>query len=618
MDDDCLYNLLSNFFNPLLRFYYINKYGAPLYILHDYKQPILHLALPHRADTIFCFPGVTTSIVAPSPSVLPTSSSDSSTTPSVPPHTSTPPLSTITPTSSMALNSSSLPLTNGNTTSIADPATVTISLATVLSGVVILGCIIIILVLVLKHHRNSKSWCSNKCWGKEEELPANLFCSCNPPLMRQIAIPVDTALTPPPQCSVPSLPAQEVESKSDYDFVSFTPKVTPTKVGEEEVYHHLKRPVPKLSAPVEIYSQLHLSHRSSHTSLHSTSSSSSHHPCAPQHLGGHCPSCHGSQPLCSCCNESSHHCSGHLCTTCPGRSGHVCNGSDSLTNCEDEQTPMSTSLPVGHTQPSPTLSPLRATRPSYLPLNNSNVLPSSHNTTMPLHMKAPTSHLVPVPPPKKRSMSLTTIVEMPTPMTTPAGQRTEQRTSTPMPPLHTKLQQAAFSTHDIPAIVLSSGSPMTVVTNPMSIPAMCSLPSHHTTVSHNSRADTRTLKSTRENEVPSNAEPTPLKASSNLKPNLNSSLLSVQGRRSHKEDWVLPKLNHGSITSLNCREDRHCYSHSLPYYSSNSSHLQGIDARSDPGYETDRDTLNYKLVTIRKTTSLRLPDPASAKNETLV
>ena len=554
----------------------------------------------------FCFPGVITSIVTPSPSVLPTSSSDSSTTPSVPPHTSTPPLSTITPTSSMALNPSPLTLTNS------DPATVTILLATVLSGVVILGCIIIILVLVLKHHRNSKSWCSNKWWREEEELPAILFASGNPPLIRQIAIPADTTLSLP-QEGTQSLSA-EVESKNDYDVVSFIPKVAPTKV-EEEVYHHLKRPVPQPSAPVEIYSQLHLSHRSSHTSLHSASSSSSHHPCAPQHLGGHCPSCHGSQPLCSCCNESSHHCSGHLCTTCPGRSGHVCNGSDSLTNCEGEQTPM-IDLPSGHTQHHPVQTV--TTRPTILPLNNYDTIPNSYNAMLPSHMKTPTNYLAPVPPQRKRSMSLTTIAEMPTSMTTPTGQRTEQPTSTPMPPLHTKLQQAAFSTHDIPAIVLSSGSPMTVVTNPMSIPAMCSLPSHRTTVSYNSRADTRTLTSTRENEVPSNAEPTPLKASSNLKPNLNSSLLSVQERMSHKEDWVPPKLNHGSFASLNCREDRHCYSHSLPYCSSNSSYLQGIDARSDPGYETDRDTLNYKLVTIRKTTSLRLPDPASAKSETLV
>ena len=431
--------------------------------------------------------------------------------------------------------------------------------------------------------------------------------------------------------------AEEETRASNYDVVQ---RIAPKKDEEEGVYHHLKRPTPQQSAPVEIYGQLNPSHRSSHSSLHSASSSSSHRGQYQQRVG-HSPACCSAEPICpnhrTCHSDSAHHtcCGESVHQTCHGGSAHhkchnnmssigtihhtpshvchaCCNGSGPL-HTRSESLPCNTGGPDSPTQLQPVLpsSLLRAARPTNLPLANCNAFPSSH---MPCHVKTPTSHLLPVQHQRRRSKSLTMVVEVPTPMETPCEQQVQSRVQTPMPPLNTRCLQAAFSTHDIPTIILNSGSPVTALHLPEKFQGdLATENAYNSTI-----VDTKIPTS--RNQVPLSVEPPSNMGSNSIViPNLNRSSRSVQSQRSDKETWVPRKLNQGSHASLcltSSGESRTIRYYSLPYCGSNSSHLQGYsDMRSDGGYETDRDMLQE---TLKNKSLLRLPSRASAERESLV
>ncbi|KAL5457117.1 hypothetical protein EMCRGX_G034357 [Ephydatia muelleri] len=565
--------------------------------------------------------------------------------------------------------SSITPLTSSSATSspsVFSSDTLVGTVGALAAALVILLCIVVTVVVVLRCHKRSKSCCTNKWWDSSEEIPDTAFRPCYPRFERQNGV-ID---------SNPQVPSEN-ESTSNYDMVSYvTPVVTDDPV--DPGYAHLNHQMPKPLPQVEIYSQLKRDQRSSHSSLHSDSSSNSHTNCLSPHTQlqrtSSCPPCHSSQSLCPCSpghasySESKghhhhqqhhhrhHH---HACCCCDGyESGHraccdeyegshaalvessmdccspsrTCHNSGaghahsragSLTCYEKEETLVFSSEPANahptHTQPDP---PTSQQRPAHLPLvNNRDNLQNNNN---PPRMKTATSHLQPPQPQprRQRSQSLTTITEMPTPIATPAEPQLQklpdERTLTPMPPLRARGLQAAFSTHDIPAIVLSSGTPDTAPNKLLPILVTLDAQSQSTTVSHNSRVGVRSgtqpLTSTAGNQVSLTVKlPSEAGGTSNLKP--DSTARRSQGRKAAKEQWTLPKrsvasvsgevtVNTGSVDTMGSRA-----AYSLPY----SSRLEGSTAWSDSGYE---DSFQLAGPTVRKAYSMRLPDKGSA--ETMV
>eukprot|EP00731_Ephydatia_muelleri_P031769 Em0023g276a len=511
--------------------------------------------------------------------------------------TSSPPLS-LTSTYSFGpfpTTSSITPLTSSSATSspsVFSSDTLVGTVGALAAALVILLCIVVTVVVVLRCHKRSKSCCTNKWWDSSEEIPDTAFRPCYPRFERQNGV-ID---------SNPQVPSEN-ESTSNYDMVSYvTPVVTDDPV--DPGYAHLNHQMPKPLPQVEIYSQLKRDQRSSHSSLHSDSSSNSHTNCLSPHTQlqrtSSCPPCHSSQSLCPCSpghasySESKghhhhqqhhhrhHH---HACCCCDGyESGHraccdeyegshaalvessmdccspsrTCHNSGaghahsragSLTCYEKEETLVFSSEPANahptHTQPDP---PTSQQRPAHLPLvNNRDNLQNNNN---PPRMKTATSHLQPPQPQprRQRSQSLTTITEMPTPIATPAEPQLQklpdERTLTPMPPLRARGLQAAFSTHDIPAIVLSSGTPDIAPNKLLPILVTLDAQSQSTTVSHNSRVGVRSgtqpLTSTAGNQVSLTVKlPSEAGGTSNLKP--DSTARRSQGKEGCKRAVDAPK-----------------------------------------------------------------------------
>lgn len=553
------------------------------------------------------------------------------------------------------------------------------AVATLAFILVVSGCILVAVVLRRRRKFRSRLTNNNNQFDPADVFPPDAFQGCLPPYNRQIGVLSTVSNLPSPLNIPPPVPLEESNNYEITSFTIQVDKDMVTEPVYAHLNHPMPKPSaqvgiysqlkpnrqssPSLHSGSSCNSHTHFlppqQQRMGHCS--SCHGSQSLCPCSSDHvsyesMGDHQRGNHNHHHnnACessfhhSCCNyegshmalvesnstEHSNHCCSlsHSCHNSSGM-GHVHSRSGSATCYEEEQTALTSSWPAAahntntHTQQENPTSTQRVTRPAHLPLLvNCDVTESiSFVASTPTRVKTATSHLQPLQPQRKRqrSKSLSTITEMPTPMPTPTEPQLQsqqqllgERAPTPMPPLHGRGQQAAFSTHDIPAIVLSSGTPDSAPNRPLPLSATFVVPCQPvsqltTTSQHHPGALTSTVR----NQMSSAVElPSEARSIHNLLQPDHSTAGRSQNRKSAKEQWVLPPIGgRGRTSSLRCKVIANMGSretNSLPPL----SYSQGYSASCDSGYGYE--DVFHNESTRQDIYMIKLPDWNSA--ETLV